>query len=107
MNKVAATPAASAIQHSFDAEVEIATAEIGLYLVVGRSDGPRMHRALASVGAAIAARISATRVLAVMHFRAFETIRSHRDIGLVGPVSLDPTRFEIFQKVIGLQVDPD
>lgn len=94
----------SAIQEAFDADVSVATADVGLYLVVARDNGQEMHRALSSVGAAIAARVSAERVLAVMHFHSFESLRGHPAIRLVGPVNLDPNRFELFQRIAGISV---
>ncbi len=96
------TTARSPMQEAFAADVSVATADVGLYLVVASGDGEEMYRALDAVGAAIAARISAHRVLAVMRYPSFEVLRGERAIGLVGPVNLDPARFELFQRLIGL-----
>ena len=93
------------MQEAFGADVAVATAEIGLYLVVARREGPSLPRALSSVGARVAARISATRVLAVMRFASFELLRRDPAIRLVGPVALDPDRFEVFQRMMGLHVE--
>lgn len=89
------------MQDAFGAEVSVTTADIGLYFVHGRGDGQAMHRALSSAGAAIAARISTTKVLAVVRYTGFQQLRSSSAIALIGPVALDEQRFELFRRVIG------
>lgn len=100
--------APSAIGDAFDAEIDVAVAQIGLYLVVA-ADGASaaMHRSLAAVGGRIAAAVSTHRVLAVLDFAAFQTLRTDPVIALVGPVSLDPDRFRHFQQLVGIDPTDD
>ena len=99
-------PASSAMQKAFGADVEMAVADIGLYLVAAHDEaGPAMRKALAAADASVAARISPTRVLAVMRYSSFETLRVSRAIALIGPVHLDAERFAVFQRLAGMELD--
>ena len=86
------------MQQAFGADVRLATADVGLYLVVSAGDDRAMAQRLRAVGAAVAARISPARVLAVMAYPAFEALRTDRAVALVGPVHLDPDRFALFER---------
>lgn len=97
------------VQRSFGASVDVARPDVGLYFVCATdatSESARdLNRALARVGAGIAARVSETKSLAVLSYPAFEELRADRAIGLVGPVTLDPGRFRQFQQLTGTTDD--
>jgi hypothetical protein len=92
------------MQQAFGADVRLTAADVGLYLVVSSGSEPDDHRAmnagLRAAGAAVAARISPSKVLAVMPYHSFEALRADRAIGLVGPVHLDPARFALFERAV-------
>ena len=99
------TTEASSMQKAFDADVDLAVADIGLYLVAAHEGaGSAMDQALAATGASIAARISPIRVLAVMRYVSFEALRMDRAVALIGPVHLHAARFATFQRLAGIEV---
>lgn len=93
---------------AFDADVGVTVAETGLYLVAAHDDADgavAMRRALLGVGAQLVASISKHKVLALVAFAGFQTLRSHPAIRVIGPVALDANRFSHFQRLIGAGAD--
>lgn len=81
----------------------ITTAELGnsLFFVVSQTGTP--DAAVLSVGGTVVTRMQDTRhALAIAPLAAHAELRSHRDLELAGPVSIDPKRFERFASLIGL-----
>ena len=84
---------------------DVSRPDVGLYFVCAAGSTTEsardLNRALARVGADVAARVSETKALAVLSYPAFEELRGDGAVGLVGPVALDPGRFRQFQQLTG------
>lgn len=84
---------------SFGAKVEMASGSLGLCLIatVG-SPLPAVN----AVGARVLAQLSPTRVIAVVDMTLFGQLQHRRDVLMAGPISVDPTRFAQFQRIVGI-----
>jgi hypothetical protein len=96
----------SAIARAFGAQVTMARAEHGLYLVIGRDRSPFMT--VRSAGGLTLVQFPGTFVtLALLRFEAFLALRGHPHLQHIGPVTLDHARFEQFAAAAGLDLAPD
>ncbi len=90
------------VAQSFDARIRVSAPDQGLYLVAGRAGSP-----LALVqqlgGQTIYQIPGSLKLLALLSGTAFLTLRSHAEIELVGPVSIDSARFNRFLQLVGIE----
>ena len=122
----------SAIARAFGAQVTMARAEHGLYLVIGRDRSPFVavgsaggltlvqfpgtfaaglaaeRKGMGSAGGLTLVQFPGTFVtLALLRFEAFLALRGHPHLQHIGPVTLDHARFEQFAAAAGLDLAPD
>jgi len=91
---------------AFDANIHLELPDRGLYLVVGRGRSP--VTLIKTCGGQSLVRIpDSFTVLAMLPVQTFLAFQKHRDIALVGPVSIDPVRFAQFAQAAGLDPDGD
>jgi hypothetical protein len=88
---------------AFDADVSVSPGGTSLYLIVGSaSANAAAVAAVRRAGGEVAAELGDNRLLAVLTISGFSQVRADADIALVGPVTLDPTRFEMFVRLLGI-----
>lgn len=89
------------IAQAFGAKVRVTMPDQGLYIVVGHSMLP--STAVQQAGGRVMFVVpNSTRLFAVMPATAFLALRSHPDIALVGPVTVDTQRFNQFVDLLRL-----
>ncbi len=91
----------STIAGTFGARIRITPPDTGLFLVEGREMPPRQIIS-AHGGQIVLAIPGSNRVLALLPGTAYSGLLSHRDLRHIGPVSIDPERFEYFMEHSGL-----
>jgi hypothetical protein len=77
-----------------------------LYLVMGRDAAPHVLVRLAG-GQVVMTMPDATNLLAILPMPAFLTLRGHRDIAHIGPITIDSARFNQFLEALGLHAPAD
>ncbi|MCL1586959.1 MAG: hypothetical protein M3092_00960 [Actinomycetia bacterium] len=96
----------SEIALAFDADVSVSEGGRSLYLIVGSASATSIARAAVTrADGEVAAEFGDGRLLAVLTASGFSQLQADVDIALVGPVTLDPTRFETFVRLLGID-DP-
>ncbi len=91
----------STVAGAFGARIRITPPDTGLFLVEGRVTPPR--QLIAAHGGRIVLVIpGGNRILALLPGAAYPALLSHRDLRHIGPVSIDPERFEHFMEHSGL-----
>lgn len=89
---------------AFGAKVQVPGDQEGLYLVVAQAG--ELPTLLSEVRGRPVVALGDRRVLALMTLAASSTLSRHPDVGLCGPVSVDPGRFHAFVETIGLNRPP-
>ena len=62
-----------------------------MFLVIGNSVSP--ERAVSNAGGSVVLKLSAWNYLVTMPFSGYLSLKNHRDIARIGPVSVDVDRF--------------
>jgi hypothetical protein len=96
----------SAMARAFGAQVHMARADHGLYLVVGRGRSPFVVVRSAG-GEPLVQFPKSFALLALMRFETFLALRGHPQLQHIGQITLDPARFEQFAAAAGLDLAPD
>jgi hypothetical protein len=79
----------------FGAQVSLTAADRGLFLVIGRGAAP--DALVRAVQGQIVYRLPNERaLLSAMPLESFMTLRGHREIAHIGPVTIDGERFNQF-----------
>jgi hypothetical protein len=90
------------VAQSFDARIRVSAPDQGLYLVAGRAGSPLAL--VQQLGGQPVFQIPRSfKLLALLSGAAFLTLRSHAEIELVGPVSIDSARFNRFLQLAGIE----
>jgi hypothetical protein len=90
----------SKMAESFGAKVDIDFGSKAMCFVIGRVSP------IAAINAAqgiVAAKLSETRVLAVVDLVHLPILQRHPDIEIAGPVSIDADRFARFANLVGVK----
>lgn len=86
---------------AFDAQINTGGGGNALFYVVARSGVP--DAAVASVGGAVVTRLTSSRhALALAPLAAHAELRSHRQLEIAGPVTVDSERFARFARLAGM-----
>ncbi len=87
---------------AFGAKITVAAPDVGLYLVMGRSElaGADVR---AAGGQVIMAIPGSFNLLAVMPATTFLRLKQHPNIAHIGPITIDSARFNHFLELIGLK----
>lgn len=89
---------------AFGAQIRAALPVRGLYLVIGHDDS--VSGLVQGTGGQVIVRFPNTfKLLAMLPVSAFFSLRQHRLIAMVGPVSIDPQRFARFAAIAGLDIN--
>jgi len=88
----------SEIARAFGANVNMTWETNGLYLVKGRAGSPASL--VRSSGGKVAVEMGAGTVLAALPFASYLAFREHAEVAFIGPVSVDPQRFEQFLRMM-------
>ncbi|MDP3879369.1 MAG: hypothetical protein Q8Q07_03565 [Dehalococcoidales bacterium] len=93
MNKQSAAKSfgTSPITEAMGARISIDGSQPGMFLVIGNSVSP--ERAISGAGGSVVLKLSSWNYLVTMPFSSYITLRNHRDISRIGPVSVDIERF--------------
>jgi hypothetical protein len=95
------SPGSSAMADAFGASISVPVSGRSLFFVIGRAVAP--DAIVASVGGSVVTHLpDRRRVLAIAPLEALESLRSHPELALAGPVGIDPGRFGAFARLIGL-----
>jgi hypothetical protein len=89
---------------AFGAQIQAALPERGLYLVIGH-DASVTGLVQGTGGQVIVTFPNTFKLLAILPISTFFTLRQHRLIVMVGPVSIDPQRFARFAAIAGLDTN--
>ena len=84
----------SDISRSFGASVDVALQAQAMSLVIGRRGSPRSL--VQGVGGKVVLEISSHKVLASLPLTAQLAFRNHPELAFVGPVAIDPGRYNKF-----------
>ena len=86
---------------AFGASISVPVSGRSLFFVIGRAVAP--DAIVASVGGSVVTHLpDPRRVLAIAPLEALESLRSHPELALAGPVGIDAGRFGAFARLIGL-----
>jgi hypothetical protein len=97
-----ARPGPTSTAEAFEAEISTSDQGRSLFFIASRT-GTTPDAAVSAVGGTIVTRLhDVRRVLAIAPLAAHAQLRTHRDLELAGPVSVEPQRFERFARLIGL-----
>lgn len=86
---------------AFGAQINLSEPDAGLYLVVGRAAPPNAQVRLAG-GQVVMSMPGTSNLLALLPTTGFLSLRGHRDIAHIGPITIDSTRFNQFLEALGL-----
>jgi hypothetical protein len=90
---------------AFEAKIDTREDGNALFYVVARTGAP--DAAVRSVGGEVVSRLASSReALALAPLSAHSTLRSHPDLELAGPVTVDAERFQRFVSLIGMGPRP-
>jgi hypothetical protein len=93
--QVAPNPTAAA----FGAQVSALQSGRGMCLIIGHRS-PEVS--IKTVGGQLVAMLPGHRAIAIVDIRNLAQLQQHEDVKLAGPISVDPGRFQAFQRLVGL-----
>ncbi len=91
----------STMARAFGARIRVTPPDTGLFLLAGMYRPP-LQLIAAHGGQIVLIVPGSNRVLALLPGAAYPALLSHRDLRHIGPISIDPERFEHFMEHSGL-----